>query len=263
MTVVILMLGVALLLATGLFMLAFLDVAFHEPQLAVASSASRTAWRPPAAEKNDLMAWAALTAKKFTRNILTGRRDAALAHQLGLQIEEGTSVAAERSPQRTDWVDDRCELAGERLVGLTAPEVFEVADHLRRSRTTDQLQIFRRLAHDNAATLAADTTGTAEVPCALRCSDGQCAVQSCRPIQCRTECPLASAGSDGAQLDSHARTVGQGVAQGLSSALTEAGLDGRRYELNSALEVALSTPDAADRWAHGEYVFAGCQSFEV
>jgi len=257
------MLGGAVAMMAGLLVLAFLDVAFHAPRLAVASSASRTTWRAPNSNPDDMLQWASATARKVVRDVLSGERDATTAHQLSLLIEEGASVAAERSSQRKDWVEDRCELAGERLVGVTAPEVFEMADELRRSRTINQLQSVRTLAHRNADALNADATGTADVPCALRCSDGQCAVQPCRPIQCRTECPLASAGNDGAQLDSHARTIGRGVAEGLSSALTEAGLDGRRYELNSALEVALTTPDAADRWAKGENVFATCPSFEV
>jgi hypothetical protein len=57
---------------------------------------------------------------------------------------------------------------------------------------------------------------------------------------------------------SHARLVAEGVEEGIVRALEEAGLDGKVYELNSALAVALDMPDVAERWAAGEDVFATC-----
>lgn len=53
-------------------------------------------------------------------------------------------------------------------------------------------------------------------------------------------------------------TVGRGVQLGLQEGLQSAGLDAEVYEFNSALAKALETPDAADRWAKGENVFASC-----
>jgi hypothetical protein len=48
---------------------------------------------------------------------------------------------------------------------------------------------------------------------------------------------------------------------GLTTGLESAGLDGQVYELNSALSAALTTPDAAGRFARGEPVFTGCHPY--
>jgi N-acetyl-anhydromuramyl-L-alanine amidase AmpD len=48
------------------------------------------------------------------------------------------------------------------------------------------------------------------------------------------------------------------VAQGVMDGLRRAGVDSTSYELHSALQRALDTPDAARRWVQGEDVFAGC-----
>lgn len=263
MAVVFLMIGAGVLVVGSLLALTFIDVAFN-PQVATSGSASHaTTWKPPMVRGGELLVWAAETAQRVARDVLSGPRDGSVAHKLGATLEEGVSVAADQSPQRDRWSEKQCDVSGRQQVGATAPELFELADQLRASHSNRELQKLEVQAYSFATRTASAKQQDAHLECALRCQDGQCAVQSSRPIQCRTECPVAVAGSDGAQLDDHARTVGRGVAQGLSAALNEAGLDGQRYELNSALAVVLHTPDAADRWARGEDVFSQCQTFQV
>ena len=43
-------------------------------------------------------------------------------------------------------------------------------------------------------------------------------------------------------------------------ALQAAGLDGRAYEFNHAVWLAVSTPDAEARWLRGEEIFGSVQS---
>lgn len=64
---------------------------------------------------------------------------------------------------------------------------------------------------------------------------------------------------DGRAKWAHASVVAEGIEQGWQRAMHEAGLDGSLYELNSALAVALRTPDAEARWLDGEDVFAVCE----
>jgi len=60
-------------------------------------------------------------------------------------------------------------------------------------------------------------------------------------------------------IDAMVHTVGRGAQAGLCLGAGHSGLDGRTYELHGALLRALDTPDAEERWARGEDVFAGCK----
>ena len=90
-----------------------------------------------------------------------------------------------------------------------------------------------------------------------------------RPLYCRTlhaalvarQFGLEMSGADGkiSPWASHMQTIEQGVKESLVQELAAAGLDGNVYELNSALVVALDAPNAAERWANGEEVFASCK----
>ena len=60
-------------------------------------------------------------------------------------------------------------------------------------------------------------------------------------------------------IDAIVHTTGRGVQTGLCIGAIRSGLDGRTYELPGALLRALDTPDAEERWARGEDVFAGCK----
>jgi len=109
--------------------------------------------------------------------------------------------------------------------------------------------------------------GQARVVCQLLLGDGCCAVFDARPVHCRGWCLVkgGECGSDvltknhATAVDASAHTVGRGAEAGLSQGLESAGLDGTVYELNSALVVALDTPSAADRWAHGASDFEHCE----
>ena len=102
----------------------------------------------------------------------------------------------------------------------------------------------------------------AGVTCPLRCPDGKCAAAGVHPVVCcgrGTQTPGKNGDSLPVLAEEFGATLGCGMVQGVSQALAEAGLDGHVYELNSALAAALETPDAADRWAKNEPVFAGCK----
>jgi hypothetical protein len=52
--------------------------------------------------------------------------------------------------------------------------------------------------------------------------------------------------------------AGRGAQTGLCVGTFRLGLGAKMYELRSAVLRALDTPDAEERWARGEDVFAGC-----
>lgn len=149
-------------------------------------------------------------------------------------------------------------------VGVTAPEVFLIARHLKGKR--------REMAASRVAAADAVTHGrtVAErfadpTPCPLL-EEGACGVYAVRPTACRS---LASFDADlcaRSFLANSGETLSmprQGMASrsnyqaALRAALIAAGLPAEAYELNAALNRVLTTPDAESRWLRGEPVFAG------
>jgi hypothetical protein len=100
---------------------------------------------------------------------------------------------------------------------------------------------------------------------------GVCVIYQVRPLACRglashdrRACARAAAGQadDIPYSAPHMRMRGL-VQNAMQSALRDAGLSWLVYELNEALLIALDTPDAAERWAHSEDVFAAAQVCDV
>lgn len=149
------------------------------------------------------------------------------------------------------------------MVAITAPEVFHLANTVRR-QGPDAASGFRaRAAH--TANRTADARFGAKLPCPLLGADNTCSVYAARPLSCRqvTAFDLAPCREefDGQTGDiavpehyvEHARQTQIAVA----TALHRAGLPLRFYELSAAVLRALETPDAERCWRNGEDVFAG------
>ena len=67
--------------------------------------------------------------------------------------------------------------------------------------------------------------------------------------------------SGSSEFESRGRLVAEGAERGFSHALQSAGLDGELYDLNGALVTALDTPNAAERWVHGDRIFDNCPRY--
>jgi len=80
----------------------------------------------------------------------------------------------------------------------------------------------------------------------------------------RSACEEAFAGQvDRVQMHTAVREVAAGVIYGLIMASKGQEVEWGRYELEAAVLRALDTPDAAERWARGERVFAGCDQIAM
>ena len=99
--------------------------------------------------------------------------------------------------------------------------------------------------------------------------DGQCSVYACRPFACRAwnstsaaRCETIFTHGDPVTmlppLDMPTYEAVWEVAHGVTDGLRQSRLAGTSYELHSILQRVLATPEAAQRWAQGEEVFAGC-----
>lgn len=229
-------------------------------------------WRPPFVRGGVLLNWATETTRRIVGEGLAGRRNATTAFKLAEVLEEGaTRAMLPLVSAREVGCPVRCPDEGQGMIGVTAPEVLQVADMIRRTKSRAETKRIHDLALENSKKVAdldhAHFDG-AETPCPLAGDNHLCRVYAARPLHCRPLHAAAIAERLGLEIDGHgpaeanlAQTVQQGVAAGLMSGLESAGLDARLYELNSALVTALDTPDAAARWAKGEDVFAGCKQY--
>lgn len=101
------------------------------------------------------------------------------------------------------------------------------------------------------------------IPCPLLV-DNRCSVYPVRPIACRgwnsTDARACEISYDsfyvkGVPFSVTMRDLIVAIREGLSQGAKDAGLQGDKLELISALHVALETPDVEARWVAGERVF--------
>lgn len=253
-------------LAVGvLFTWAFVEVGFRQSPPVIARPPVAS-FRPPIISGGELRNWAARIARTLTLQVLSEPRSDHTAARIATVIGEGTTeaIAAAKGEVVADG-DNACPSpsCGHRMITATAAEVLAIADavHQLGHRTANRV---RHRAERNAKRAAHVTPleyKAADIICPLMTSDGHCLTHGVRPLQCRAWCKLCD--SDGANClladEANAHTVSQGVRQGLGAALDDAGLDSRAFELNGALAVALTQPEAALQWAVGETVFEGCR----
>ncbi|MEP7051011.1 MAG: YkgJ family cysteine cluster protein [Pseudomonadota bacterium] len=169
--------------------------------------------------------------------------------------------------ERAIACQEGCHWCCHMKVLATAPEVFALADYLRRGAG---LGVFDRVKARAAALaqdpriFSTDAKVAAKIPCAVLTETGACAGYEARPLACRgwnafdaETCRLELEDDTvfGERNDALARECAA-VSLGLVTALADAQLPNELLELTSALHIALSDETAPARWAAGEPVFA-------
>lgn len=175
-----------------------------------------------------------------------------------------TEPAKLRLPVCAAGCDTCCHI---HFVLASVPEVLALAQHLRATRTPDELARVAAAVSTRAAELAPmtiDERAGAKVPCALLV-DGACSAHLARPLNCRgfnscdaDKCRTAYERGDAkmplpVELTQFATC--RNVSLGLMTGTWAAGLDPGPYELMGALAIALREDDAEARWLAGERVF--------
>jgi Fe-S-cluster containining protein len=251
------------------------EVVFHGDRIFAEREQEAAAWRPPFARGEELLRWARETTARLVGRRLAQGRTASTPAKLAADLHAGATQAM--LPLSSQWEAKgtvACPEEGQGMVGVTAPEVIEIADYLRRNFPKAEWQRIHDLACQNALRLAPLDQARfdeAQTLCPLQGADHVCCVYEARPLRCRplhaaiiaNQLGLSTAGANGEipPWAAHVQTVEQGVEEGFVRGLEQAGLDAELYELNSALATALETPDAGQRWMRGENVFAGCQPY--
>ena len=262
-------LALTMLVVGAAFALMFCSVAFAGWNGGAARPSA--GWELPMQSGERLRTWGANLARRVVERHALQPRSAATPLAIATELEAGANAVLEQAAQRLHSdVSKTCPNTRPHQIAVTAPEVFAITAELERRYPKSELQIIRELAVLNARRsrlIMADEFPQAGINCPLRTQDGHCLTFTNRPIACRrlcSECPCSASGSchrTNSTCDSAtgvADELHEGMIDGLSEGLRQAGLDGNTYELNDALATALATTQAASRWSRGEAVFANC-----
>ena len=161
-----------------------------------------------------------------------------------------------------------CSLCCWLRVDVYAPEVFLIADALRKKLTLPELEelLVQLAAHSELVTrLTVFEHATRNVACPLS-RDGWCSVYAVRPHTCRRHhsqdlaaCQFTYDHPDDMEFPgAHHRELFRDLteATGLHAAVYEyLGFDNTIYELGSALEEALTDPASWKRWSRKKRAF--------
>lgn len=242
--------SVAAVAATAIYCL--LDVAF-QPSECAGGTAQHLRATPPS--DANTFEWFSDLAARLARSFIAVRR-------IDGRNRPGTPVAGLPDLPPDAACDDEHVVSRycSSRTTATPAEVLAIADHLRRTKPAELVDSVRQMATANATLQLQseqlhDATAAA-VRCPLACDDGTCLAMPVRPLQCLVHCTLF-----GQAIDGGAQSAAEGAEDGLHRAISEVGLEHELYELNSALSMALSATDTAERWSRGEDLFATCTHY--
>lgn len=159
-------------------------------------------------------------------------------------------------------------------VAVSPAEALYIAAGLRKTLSAEALVELRahlRTRVDERQGWTVDARWARKRWCIFLRDDWQCGIYAIRPLACRGYNSLSRSACEevftdqGDRVCVHAgiRELAAGVIYGLILASKKLGLEWGRHEIEAAVLRALETPDAAERWARGERVFAGCDQITM
>jgi Fe-S-cluster containining protein len=207
-----------------------------------------------------------------TREALQGGRTPlqviAVAEAAAGRADKAVQDVTARYPPRPPLAcKEGCAWCCHKRVGTTAPEVLRIAAFLRQNLSAEAYQAVRERilrGDEQRRALKEDRWAAARLPCPLLVQD-RCSVYPVRPLTCRgynssaaraCEQVVKVRGPVEVPVYAPQHRLATFVLDGLRAGLAEAGLPGDLLELTAALRIAVTVPDAAERWLAGEPVFA-------
>jgi hypothetical protein len=234
--------------------------------------------------QNDVAVAAATTAHALLSDGHTPEQ----AIALGRNAMAGTSKIADGalalSPDRPPACRAGCAFCCHQMVGVVAPEVFAIYQHLRATRAPGELAsvVARiRAADDRTRGMTSADRLSAELPCPFL-EEERCSIYEARPLACRGANSLDAAACERTLRDPAARArflagtfsvpcylepirAFHAVTAGLQLALHQLhGLRMLPLELTAAMRIMLDDPDVVPRqWLAGEDPFAPARGGDV
>jgi hypothetical protein len=211
--------------------------------------------------------------------ILSKGRTAAKVHELavnalGFAQQEIDQMLKHTPSESRPACSAGCAFCCAIPVAVSPPEALYIAACLRATLSAkEQVEIRARLRTrvEERQGWTVDERWARKRFCIFLREDWHCGIYSIRPLACRGYSSLSRAACEEVFTDKgdcvrvHAvvRELAAGVIYGLVLASKELGLEWGRHEIEAAVLRALETPDAAERWARGERVFAGCDQISM
>jgi Fe-S-cluster containining protein len=244
-----------------------------------ASGDEQALTNPPVFEEkwqNDVAAAIVATARRLLAEERPRERVLALAIRAMAAVSGVSNGFLERAPAGSVACKASCSHCCHQAVAVTVPEALAIFEHLKRTRSNDELAILATRAaeyHDRARGLSTEERFSPEHPCVFL-ENSSCSVYEVRPLVCRglnsldaDECErrlkdpearaaFVASGSGGRAYLGPIRAF-QSVSAGLKFAIAKLyGLDARPVDLLAAIRLLLSGPKSlVEAWLRGEAAF--------
>jgi Fe-S-cluster containining protein len=217
--------------------------------------------------------WDARRAQRLqTARILRGERTPLqvieVAEQASTLADQSIQAALAQQPPRQPLAcAEGCAWCCYKTVGCAVPEVLRIVCYLQQQLSPVELAATRdRIVQrdEERRALRQDRWAAKRVACPLLVNQ-RCSVYPVRPLTCRgfnstdaRQCERSFKEREPVQVPTHAPShrLATFVLAGMRAGLGEVRLQDDLLELTAALRVALTFPDAVDRWLAGESVFA-------
>jgi Fe-S-cluster containining protein len=203
--------------------------------------------------------------KAFGETILAKRESPEFVRELSVQafdsFDGNVAIQIEDMPALACHAG--CSACCDLRVAATAPEILLIAQYIVATKPAFAkigVDLASRVARDAVITHGLDEAGRLVLrrPCPF-IEDGLCYIYRVRSLACRghasfdkAACAEAMTGLDREALVSMPHLLVRGVVQNaLLASLRDAGLAWGLYELNSALDFALTHPDCEAAWRAG------------
>ena len=199
-------------------------------------------------------------------NILAGKMEDNTASHLAEILLKAMDLRQESQPETTDIVCRKgCSHCCKSLVTASAPELFYLADHIKRLPGDRSVAVQDKIAQaaEKVTGLNAQQRIATQILCPLLAEDGSCSVYDLRPLSCRAfvsfdvdACVAEAAGKEvGVPSGPNGQTQRLLLIIAFKRALKEKGRDIASLEMISGLHKILTTPNLVDKWSEGEIVF--------
>jgi hypothetical protein len=246
--------------------------------LALSQAVFKDAWQ------NDVAVATAATAHAMLGDSYTPAQAAALGRSAMAATSKIVDGALAQSPERPPACRAGCAHCCHQAVGVTPPEVFAIYQHLRATRTPDELMALAEIVSatdDQTRGLSAADRLSPTFPCPFL-RDARCSIYEARPLACRGTNSLDAAACERNLRDPAARAAflrgetsvpcyleplraSHAVTAGLQLALDQLhGLEMLPLELTAAMRVMFEDPDGApQRWLGGKDPFAAAHGGDM
>ncbi|HZY89216.1 MAG TPA: YkgJ family cysteine cluster protein [Gemmataceae bacterium] len=206
------------------------------------------------------------TAAQF-RQVRTSLQVIEVTQHADALAEQAVRATREEMPPRTPLAcREGCAWCCYKPVGTAAPEVLRIVAYLRDTLSPEQwgdLCARVRSGAEQRRQLGPARARRAALPCPLLV-ENRCSAYPVRPLTCRgynssdaKRCERALGADSGVEVPIYwpQQRLTAFVLDGLRAGLEESRLDAGLLDLTAAMEIALETPDAQERWLEGVGVF--------